>query len=160
MQSTSTMIPGKLKVEDLDQLGKLVESKCVLMLGCYCGRGLLALARHVRKVWVLDDFKYPGGIEGIVEELKSNVNRSAPEDAEINLLYGSTESWAVPFGSEDLRTEEVDMVYRDANRPEGYRDVDECMAMVLLRKGGIYAWHDKEHNLKWLQVQPVPVEVN
>ena len=153
-------IPGKLKIEDTPQLIELVEDKCVLCLGCYCGRGLITLAKHARKVWVLEDFKYLSGIEGVVEELKSNVNRLVTEDTEINLLYGTAESWAVPFGSEDLQTEEVDMVYRDANRPEGYRDVDECMTMVILRKGGVYAWHDEEYNLRWLQVQPVPVEVN
>ena len=117
---------------------------------------------------MLDDFKYQDGIEGVVEELKSNVNRCAPEDAKIHLLYGTPESWAVPFGSEDLQSDEIGVVYRDADRCAGTssrsdsdKEQDQRLAYdVLRRRGGVYAWHDGNYDLKWLQVQPVPVEVN
>ena len=154
-------IPGKLKAEDYSQLIELVEDRTVLQLGCYCGRGLVALAGHARRVWVLDDFKYQDGIEGVVEELKANVNRHAPEDARIDLLYGTPEGWSVPFDSEDLESDKIEVVYRDADRRGQVEDIDQRLAMGLLKRcGGIYAWHDKNHNLKWLRVDPVPVEVN
>lgn len=152
-------IPGKLRAEDLPQLAELVEDKNVLQLGCYCGRGLVALSRHAKKVWVLEDFRYPDGVEGIVAELKCNVDRYAPEDSIINLLRGDAESWAVPEGSEQLGA--VDVVYRDANRGRLSEELDQRLALGLLKRyGGVYAWHNEDRELKWLQVQPVPVEAN
>ena len=154
-------IPGKLKAEDIPQLIELVDGKCVLCLGCYCGRGLITLARHARKVWVLDDFKYPGGIEGVVAELKSNIDRHVPDDKEVNLLHGTPASWGVPPGSEDLCLEEVEVVYRDANRSGTEEEQDMAFALVVLKgRGGVFAWHNTDHDLKWLQINPVPVETN
>ena len=155
-----TAIPGKLKIEDLNQLIDLVQGRCVLQLGCYCGRGTLVLARHARKTWVLEDFNHPHGLEEIVEELKVNVERHAPEDSIINLLYGTAEGWSVPEGGEDLSAEEVEVVYRDADRQQRREEQDQGLAMCLLKNGGIYAWHDANHDLRWLIVQPVPVEAN
>lgn len=158
----STKIPGRLQVEDLARLLDLVEGKAVLMLGCYCGRGLVTVARHARRVWVLEDFQsYPDGVEGVVAELKANVDRNVPEEKRIDLLYGTAAGWAVPFGSEQLRKEEVQVVYRDANRPSSHEESDQAFAAGLLREqGGIFAWHSEDGALRWLEVQPVPVEVN
>lgn len=157
----SKFIPGKLRTEDIDQLVELVKDKCVFQLGCYCGRGTLVLAQHAAKVWVLEDFKHPEGVEGVIAELISNINRYAPEDKVINLLYGNAESWVVSPGSEDLQYDSVDVVYRDSNRSELERDNDEQLALALLKRyGGVYIWHNENRSLKWLQVQPTPVEVN
>lgn len=154
-------IPGKLKTEDLPQLIELVTGKSVLQLGCYCGRGTVVLARHARRTWVLDDFKHPEGLGGITEELKSNVERYFPADAAVNLLHGNGESWTVPADAPDLQPYEIGVVYRDADRREEERARDEMLAFSLLRVfGGVYAWHDDNHDLKWLVVRPVPVEVN
>ena len=157
----SKSIPGRLNLEDIDQLIELVSGRAVFQLGCYCGRGLVILAQHARRVWVLDDFKYPNqSTGGISEELKSNVDRLAPPESKINLLYGTADGWVVPEGSEDLDQGDIRVVYRDANRPESYREADEKLVVSLLRHGGVYAWHDEDGDLKWLKVEPVPVEVN
>lgn len=154
-------IPGRLKAEDADQLAELVQGKSVLMLGCYCGRGLITVANAAKQTWVLDDFLYPGGVEGVVEELKANVERLADEGSAIHLLHGTVNGWNVPEVSEDLRVGEIELVYRDANRREAERERDERFALALLHdRGGVYAWHDAEGRLRWLQIDPVPVEVN
>ena len=154
-------IPGRLHQNDTLQLAELVDGKCVLQLGCYCGRGLLVVANVAVKTWVLDDFVYPGGVEGVVEELKANVNRLADLDDVIYLLYGTVDNWAIPLGSEPLQPERIEVVYRDANRPAKERERDERFALgVLHGRKGIYAWHDEDHNLRWLKIEPVPVEVN
>lgn len=154
-------IPGKLKQEDLAQLLELVTDKTVLQLGCYCGRGLIAVARHAKRVWVLDDFQYSGGMEAILEELKSNISRCVPEEARIDLLYGTPDRWGTPSGAEELQPAEVEVIYRDANRPFASEAEDQRLAMgILLSKGGTYAWHDGNYDLRWLVVEPVPVEVN
>jgi len=149
-----TKIPGKLKEEDLDQLIELVKDKAVLMLGCYCGRALVEVAKHARRVWVLDNFKYPGGVEGVVEELKANVDRHVPEDKRIDLLYGTPDSWGVPPGSEDLRKEEVEVVYQDADRDSPLSDA-KFVWEILHRNRGIYAWHTSQGNLLWAVFDPV-----
>lgn len=154
-------IPGKLKEADLSQLVELVKGRNVLQIGCYCGRATLALAKHAWATWVLEDFKYPGGVGGIVEELKANVERDAPPDSEINLLYGTSEGWAVPLGAKSLPPNVVEVVYRDANRVGLSDEADNQLALdILRRRGGVYAWHNDNHDLKWLRVDPVPVEVN
>ena len=154
-------IPGSLKAEDSKQLVDLVEGKNVLQLGCYCGRATVVLSRHAVKVWVLEDFFHSEGIVGVTEELKSNIDRYAPPESEIYLLQGTADAWSVPEGSEDLQPGMVDVVYRDANRSEKTRGADDNLALHLLqRTGGVYAWHNDKHELKWLQIQPVPVEVN
>ena len=161
MGKTVGRIPGDLKPDSVDQLVKLALGKRVLQLGCYCGRGLVVVADCAAEVWVLDDFRYLTGISGVVEELKANVDRCVAEDKTINLLYGNAEGWAVPFGSRDLNGTGVEVVYRDANRSEEDRKHDDQLAYNVLRKqGGIYVWHDADHDLKWLQVEPVSVEVN
>lgn len=152
-------VPGRLKAEDMKQLAEIADGQRVLQLGAYCGRGLIVVADVAAKVWVLDDFIYPGGIEGVVEELKANVEHLADPDSSINLLYGGVESWGTPTGSDPLG--DVDVVYRDADRPGQARELDDSFALsVLHKKGGIYAWHDKDDVLRWLKVEPVPVEVN
>ena len=154
-------IPGSLKAEDSKQLVDLVEGKNVLQLGCYCGRATVVLSRHAAKVWVLEDFPLLEGIIGVTEELKSNIGRYAPPESEIYLLQGTAGNWFVPEGSEDLQPGTVEVVYRDANRSEDSREADDNLALHLLqRTGGVYAWHNDKHELKWLQIQPVPVEVN
>lgn len=152
-------IPGRLHAKDMKPLADLADGRCVLQLGCYCGRGLLVVSDCADKTWVLDDFIYPGGIEGVVEELKSNVDRYADPDASINLLYGGVESWGTPLGADPLG--DVDVVYRDADRPSQAQELDDSFALsVLHRRGGVYAWHDKDDNLRWLRIDPMPVEVN
>ena len=154
-------IPGSLKAEDSKQLVDLVEGKNVLQLGCYCGRATVVLSRHAAKVWVLEDFFHPEGIVGVTDELKANIDRYAPEESAIYLLHGTADNWTVPEGSEDLQPGTVDVVYRDANRSESTREADDNLALLFLqRTGGVYAWHNDKHELKWLQIQPVPVEVN
>lgn len=154
-------IPGKLREEDLPQLVDLVRGKGVLMLGCYCGRALTVVARHARRVWVLDDFRYFWDTGGIVEELKANVDRCVPEEARIDLLYGTVGSWGVPSGADDLDPSEVEVVYRDADRRGSADGDDGAFALGVLRgRGGVYAWHGDDGGLKWLRVDPVPVEVN
>jgi len=154
-------IPGKLKAEDLGQLLELVTDKNVLQLGCHCGRGLVAIARHAKEVWVLEDFTYTFGLDGIGQELMANVERYAPPEKEIHLLQGTPLAWVVYDESHDLRRDLIDVVYRDADRKEDTRNLDERLAYGVLRRyGGIYAWHDKERDLKWLRVEPVNVEVN
>lgn len=154
-------IPGKLRTEDLPQLVELICGKTVLQLGCWCGRGLVALAPQAAKVWVLESFRYPDGLECVLEELKTNVDRYVPEDRPVNLLRGDAEGWTVPPGSEDLPAEGVEVIYRDADRNVLEHPTDEALAFALLsRCGGVYAWHDEEHRLRWLKVEPVPVEVN
>lgn len=155
------LIPGKLLSEDVGQLLELVDGKKVLMLGCYCGRALVEVALRAERTWVLEDFRYPGGSEAVMRELGSNVDRNVPEERPVHLLRGDAEGWAVPFGSEDLPQDGVDVIYRDANRRPQIEDLDQRLAMGLLRRrGGLYLWHDEEYRLKWLEVQPVPVEVN
>lgn len=154
-------IPGKLRADDLGELIELVKGKSVLQLGCYCGRALLTVARHARRVWVLDDFRYPDGIEGIVEELKSNVDRYASDESRIDLLYGTADGWTIPPGSEDVQHGEVDVIYRDADRPPGSEDRDQNLALGFFRgRSGVYAWHGQDGRLCWLELEPVPVEVN
>ena len=154
-------IPGKLKAEDLNQFLELVRDRTVLQIGCYCGRATVALARHARRTWVLENFNYAEGAEGIVEELKASIERYAPEDSEINLLYGTAEGWAVPVSGKELPQHDIEVVYRDANRVGIDDTADTRLALELLRRrGGVYAWHDPDYNLRWLQVQPLPVEVN
>lgn len=158
-------IPGKLKEPDLPQLIELVKGKSVLMLGCYCGRALVTVAEHAWATWVLEDFRgYPGSLEGVAEELKANVERHSPSsDAEVNLLLGTPAGWSVPVGGRDVQPGMVDVVYRDADRREELREVDDNLACAFLQKhGGVYAWHDAgdDHKLKWLSLDAVPVEVN
>lgn len=154
------MIPGRLKAEDAPELAALVAGKGVLQLGCYCGKALVEVAKHASVLWVLDDFRYPGGIAGVGEELMTNVDREVPEHVDVNLLYGTVRGWRVPEGSADLRCEEVEVVYRDADR-QGDEQEDGAFALHVLKgRGGLYVWHAPDGRLKWLTVQPVPVEVN
>lgn len=154
-------IPGKLKAEDFERLIELVRGKTVLALGCYCGRGLLTVAEHAEKVWVLEDFKRLASVDGVVRELMVNIDRYAPEERVMNLLYGNSDRWTVPVGSEQLPEGGVDVVYRDADRSEAEWERDEQLAYVLLRnRGGVYAWHDEDHALCWLQMKPMLVTVN
>lgn len=156
-------IPGKLKAEDVPKLVELVKGKNVLQLGCYCGRGLLSVAKVAWVTWVLEDFRsYAGSVSGVADELCANVDKDVPLDVEINLLYGyPSGGWAVPDGSRDVAPGLVNVVYRDADRQEQLRDADDALALKFLRRyGGTYAWHDEGGSLRWLQVQPVPVEAN
>lgn len=154
------MIPGKLKAEDVAQLVTLVRGKGVLQLGCYCGKGLVEISKYANKIWVLDDFRYPGSVDGVAGELMANVDRDVPEDAEVNLLYGTIRGWGVPEGSTDLCNEEIGVIYRDADRTTNEEE-DGAFAMEVLKgRGGVYLWHAPEGSLKWLTVKPVPVEVN
>lgn len=161
MLESRNRIPGSLKDEDLGEFICLIGKKNVLQLGCYCGRATVVLSRHATKVWVLEDFFHPEGIVGVTDELKANIDRYAPEESAIYLLHGTADNWTVPEGSEDLKPGMVNVVYRDANRSERTREADDNLALRLLqRTGGVYAWHNADHDLKWLQIQPVPVEVN
>lgn len=154
-------IPGNLRTDDLQQLHELVDGQTVLQLGCYCGRGLIEVAQRAAKVWVLEDFSYPGGVEGVVEELKANIERYAPSESVINLLQGTAREWSIPLGSEPLVEGEVTIVYRDANRLETEWEADEILVFSIFKsRGVVYAWHDNEHKLRWLRLDPVPVEVN
>ena len=158
---TNGRIPGNLRTEDQAQLAELVLGRNVLQLGCYCGRGLLAIAQHALKVWVLEDFLYPGGMDAVIRELMDNVYRNVPEEKSINLLRGDARGWIVPVGSEDIPLGEIGLVYRDANRAPKHEESDGALAYeIMRRRGGVYAWHDEEHQLKWLKIEPVPVEVN
>ena len=155
------LIPGKLRAEDFKQLGRLVKNRVVFVLGCYCGRGLLTVAEHAERVWVLEDFKRLASVDGVVRELMANIDRHAPEEKVINLLYGNSSHWTVPVGSEQLPEDGVDVVYRDADRSESEWECDEQLAYALLRnRGGVYAWHDGEYKLQWLQIKPMLVTVN
>ena len=155
------LIPGKLRTDDFDQLIELTRGKTVLVLGCYCGRGLLTVAEHAEKVWVLEDFKRLASVDGVVRELMVNIDRHAPEERAMNLLYGNSNHWTVPVGSEQLPEDGIDVVYRDADRSEAEWERDEQLAYALLRGcGGVYAWHDADHTLQWLQMKPMLVTVN
>ena len=161
MVSTGQLIPGGLKAEDVELLTKLANGKNVLQLGCHCGKASVILARCAWATWIVEDFFRPDGLGSIPEELKANADRYFPEDSEVNLIYSPQVGvWVYPEESRELPEEGVDVVYRDADRREELREQDDLLAHGLLPRGGVYAWHDQEKNLRWLQIEPVSVETN
>lgn len=156
----STKIPGKFKEQDTGQLSLLVSGKNVLMLGCYCGRALVIVAKYAWATWVLTDFHGREGAEGVVGELMANADRYFPEDAEVNLIRDHSPGvWVYPDGARELPEDGVEVVYRDADRRDETRELDDVLAFQHLKQGGVYAWHDADGNLKWLEVKAAPQEV-
>lgn len=153
-------IPGKLKEADTGQLSAIVNGKNVLMLGCYCGRALVTVAKYSWATWVLSDFHGREGTEGVVGELRANADRYLPPDAEVNLIHDHSPGvWVYPDGSRELPTDGVEVVYRDADRRDETRELDDALAIQHLKSGGVYAWHDANGDLKWLKIEPAPAEV-
>lgn len=154
-------IPGRLKEGDVASLAALANGKNVLQIGCYCGRSLVEVARVAWATWVLHDFHRQEGVEGVTQELKANTERLLDPDADVNLIHDvSPGVWVFPDGSRELPADGVDLVYRDANRREETRELDDILAVQFLKQGGVYAWHDANGDLKWLKVEPTPTEVN
>lgn len=149
-------IPGKFKEADTGQLASLVSGRNVLMLGCYCGRALVLVAKYAWATWVVDDYSQ---LEGVSWELMANADRYFPADAEVNLIHDlSPGVWIHPEGSRQLPETGVEVVYRDADRREESRELDDLVAKQFLeQRGGVYAWHDDNGDLKWLNVEPMSV---
>ena len=154
----STKIPGRLMDDDCGRLSAIVSGKNVLMLGCHCGRALVIVAKYAWATWVVDDLLCSEGVAG---ELQANADRYLPADAEVNLIHDRDGLWVFPEGARDLPADGVEVVYRDADRREESRQADDMVAQTFLQqRGGTYAWHDDEHNLRWLEVKATPLEVN
>jgi hypothetical protein len=136
-----------LTQQDADELIKLAKDRNVVQIGAYCGRATIALAQVAKRLWVLEDFRYPGGTDAVVEELKRNV-KEAGVDERISFLYGDGLAFK-PFN--DL-PHDVALVYRDANRLSEHEENDQLLALNLLgTDGGVYAWHG-EAGFKWMRV--------
>lgn len=132
-------IPGSLTEKEAVTLSDWCKDRLVLQIGCYCGKGLVVVAKAAKHVWVMDSFlHYPGGLSTIPGEAMASVKAAGEEiNAKIDLL-----SLPDPEMLEAIRGDpaypEFDTVYVDADWPD--QEGAQKWAMDNA-KGGIVIYH-------------------